>query len=310
MKKIFTLLMGLLAFTYASATDYTGTLDVYLGTSTTPSTTENQVVSVTDNGSGNYTLAITNFKFGEMKVGDVTLSKVKGETQSDGSIKLTDEGETFKYMYVIDLNITITDATLSADGKTLRINGLTITNVPAFSTVSVKFYMPVTKTYDGYIGVTVLGQTSEQAGSVIVTDKGNGDYTMAIKNFSFGSIVQNVDITLSNVKGEEQTDGSVKLTDEETITVSVIPNCQINMTDATISADGETLTIKGLAINALSQEVAVTFSKYPAALSEINAQDNTSYEIYTLTGRKIQSLSRGVNIIRYANGQTKKVLVK
>ena len=34
------------------------------------------------------------------------------------------------------------------------------------------------------------------------------------------------------------------------------------------------------------------------------------YEIYSLDGKKLTDLQKGVNIIRYPNGKTKKVMVR
>ena len=45
------------------------------------------------------------------------------------------------------------------------------------------------------------------------------------------------------------------------------------------------------------------------AIEDVIANDNT-YQIYTIDGKPVNSLQKGVNIIRYPNGQTKKVLIK
>lgn len=304
-----------MALTSVSAKDYTGSLDVIISGNTT--TTENQSVSVTDDGSNAYTLSITDFTFGGQNVGNITLSNVKGETQADGSVKLTDEGETVTIKYTIlfieqsfNVNVVINEALISADGNSLNISDLQITDAPVVKTVSVKFYMPVTTSYDGYIGVSVSGTTPiEQAGTVYVTDKGNGAYTLTIKDFKFGSMSLG-DISLTKVTGTTQADGSVKLTDNESITAGAIP-ADIDLNDAVISADGSSLTIKGLSIVALNQNIAVTFSKYPAAISNVVAPaDATITGIYTLTGKKVSQMGKGFYIVTYSNGTNQKVFKK
>ena len=45
------------------------------------------------------------------------------------------------------------------------------------------------------------------------------------------------------------------------------------------------------------------------AIADVEADDGT-YQIYTIDGNPISSLQKGVNIIRYPNGQTKKVFMK
>ena len=45
------------------------------------------------------------------------------------------------------------------------------------------------------------------------------------------------------------------------------------------------------------------------AIDDVIADDGID-QIYTLDGKPVDSLQKGVNIIRYSNGQTKKVLIK
>ena len=45
------------------------------------------------------------------------------------------------------------------------------------------------------------------------------------------------------------------------------------------------------------------------AIEDVIANDNT-YQIYTINGKPINSLQKGMNIIRLSNGQTKKVIMK
>lgn len=60
------------------------------------------------------------------------------------------------------------------------------------------------------------------------------------------------------------------------------------------------------------EAVSYTFSFTPAAtsVSTVVAADGTVKHIYTLTGAKVTSLQRGVNIVRTADGRTLKVLKK
>ena len=45
------------------------------------------------------------------------------------------------------------------------------------------------------------------------------------------------------------------------------------------------------------------------AIEDVIADDGT-YQIYTIDGKPVEALQQGVNIIKYQNGTTKKVLVK
>lgn len=323
MKKLLTALLSLLtvsaaqAATVSTTTDYQGTLKVKVLLAETPK--ENQTITVIDNGSYNYTLTISDFSFGSYSVGDVALSSVKGEAQADGSVEL--KGEETLNILGNDMTIKLTDASIKGDQ--LTINGLSIkTGMPLIGNVTVTYSGTkqssyTTESFGGFIGVNVAETGYEyQEGTVLVANRGNNAYTLSIKDFSFQSIELG-DIVLSNVVGATQTDGSVKLTDNEKLTLASLGGVEVtvSLTDAVISSDGQTLTIKGLNIavpmkDEFIMNVAVTFTKTnPTALKTIPAQDG-SYEIFSLTGRKTSTLNRGVNIIRYANGETKKVLVK
>ena len=45
------------------------------------------------------------------------------------------------------------------------------------------------------------------------------------------------------------------------------------------------------------------------AIEDVIADDGT-YQIYTVDGKPVEALQKGVNIIKYQNGTTKKVMVK
>ena len=62
----------------------------------------------------------------------------------------------------------------------------------------------------------------------------------------------------------------------------------------------------------VGESVAYTFNYDPTATSvnTVVAADGTVKHIYTLTGAKVTSLQRGVNIVRTADGRTLKVLKK
>ncbi len=59
-----------------------------------------------------------------------------------------------------------------------------------------------------------------------------------------------------------------------------------------------------------AEDVTITgYFTFIDAIEDVVADDG-SYEIYTLDGKQVKSLQKGVNIIRYSNGSTQKVFVK
>lgn len=53
----------------------------------------------------------------------------------------------------------------------------------------------------------------------------------------------------------------------------------------------------------------VEFEEEADAIDDVTADDN-EYQIYTMDGTLIETLQKGVNIIKYKNGNPKKVVVK
>jgi hypothetical protein len=59
-----------------------------------------------------------------------------------------------------------------------------------------------------------------------------------------------------------------------------------------------------------AEDVTITgYFTFIDAIENVVAEDDT-YEIYTLDGKQVEALQKGVNIIRYSNGSTQKVFVK
>lgn len=303
MKRLLTFFLATAISIMALAADYTGQLTVYLGGKA--SDTSTNTISVDDNGDNTYNLSVKNFSFGGMSIGDINLTEIPGTEQADGSVKISGQ-QGIKILVVVPVTVKI-DGTLSADRTKFEAD-LDMGTVQG-QTVTATFKMPTVSSYSGYIGVSVGGVApTEQAGTVIVTDNGDGSYVLAIENFSYGDINLGT-VTLSNVKGETQADGSVKLTDEEPIKVSVL-TADVKLTDALISADGKSLTITGLNIESSGLQIAVTFNMGKNSVSTVDA-DVKVVAIFTLTGKKVDSISgRGVYIVRYSNGTAQKRVVR
>lgn len=160
-RKLTFFLVSLLSCVAAMAADlneqvsYTGSLLVYVNGKAESTTTSTVYMTRTSDAPLKYTLAIKNFSFGSMKIGDVTLVNVKGETSpDDGNVKLTDV-EQITVMKVIKVTVTL-NGTLSADGSELSLN-LDMGEV-AKQTIVATFDSPGTKTAIDEIRVPVCGE--------------------------------------------------------------------------------------------------------------------------------------------------------
>lgn len=134
---------------------YTGSLLVYVNGKAESATTSTVYMTLTNDTTSTYTLAIKNFSFGSMKIGDVTLDNVKGETSpDDGSVKLTDV-EKVTVMKLVKVTVTL-NGTLSADGRELSLN-LDMGEV-VNQTIAATFDSPGTQTAIDEIRVPVNGE--------------------------------------------------------------------------------------------------------------------------------------------------------
>lgn len=165
--------------------------------------------------------------------------------------------------------------------------------------------------------------------TINVQEQEDGKYTFNIKNFAFGSIgVGN--ITATDIDGVEE-NGVIKFNAENkniTITAGDDPEIDWNfgqllvMANPAITLEAE---IEGDKLNArikipvhipdvIDMDVVVVFgSDYIAAgIDQITTTPNASGvdEIYDLSGRKLNEMQKGINIVRKADGTTVKVLKK
>ena len=140
MKKALTLfLSSLLCLASASATDYTGNLVIKVGDQE-PQQQNGKVVSVelTDMANNLYKMSIKDFAFGVMSLGDIVLKDVKGESLSDGSVKLSVTDYPLTVLSTMHVKVTL-EATISADGKQFTTQKLDINEVLLVNTVACSF---------------------------------------------------------------------------------------------------------------------------------------------------------------------------
>lgn len=172
----------------------------------------------------------------------------------------------------------------------------------------------------GLVGYTVTsdGDFSNNATTTLTfTETAKDVYTLSLTNVA---IPNGVDLGTVSFEGVQRT-GS----DSEASFASKKGNCKTTAThpkeldytdfEAIVGFDAEkkvTSCTAKFVIDNWGESVAYTFN-YDPTVSSVNtvvAADGTVKHIYTLTGAKVTSLQRGVNIVRTADGRTLKVLKK
>lgn len=333
MKKIFTLITLVSMSLCTWATDFKDKLAIDLGLGTPVSS--DATISVTEQEDGKYTLVLKQFSFGEMLIGDVTMENVPATTDVTGVTLLETEQEA-----------AITNGgklAVAPGGKVhLKMNGelnssklyanisLTVTNV---GNVTATFGEPIIKNFTDKLSVTVKGMSPqditypEQENTISVANQGEGKYTLALKNFVLGSgesMMPVGTIVMKDIDGTES-DGTVKLSSEQTVNIqagddSSVPTWMLAGTPVKVKIDAEMTDSKlkaqlnivcemgeGVALN-----IAVVFGDNSSTgiNSAATDGDTTVKAVYDLNGHRLNGLQKGVNIVRYSNGKTAKVVKK
>lgn len=174
----------------------------------------------------------------------------------------------------------------------------------------------------GLVGYTVTadGEFSNNVETTLTfTETAKDVYTLSLTNVA---IPNGVDLGTVSFEGVQRTgdDSEASFTSKKgkAKTTATHPSYkELDYTDfeAIVGFDAEkkvTSCTAKFVIDNWDESVAYTFN-YDPTVSSVNtvvAADGTVKHIYTLTGAKVTSLQRGVNIVRTADGRTLKVLKK
>ena len=182
-----------------------------------------------------------------------------------------------------------------------------------------------TASYVGDLDITVGGTTTTNKNTVIFIKRSDGDpclYALSIKDFSFDGMNLG-DINLNDVAGEVGADGNLRLTTTNQdvsvklglmpVTVSVTLDGVVSGTNfktnqlvinvpgdgiVSVAYDGES-TVR--LVNPATPKPPVAAVKQVTLLSEGD-------QIFTITGHQVPAMTRGVYIVRHADGTASKVV--
>lgn len=182
-----------------------------------------------------------------------------------------------------------------------------------------------TASYVGNLDITVGDKTTTNEKTVIFierTDKAKSLYALSIKDFSFGGMNLG-DINLKDVAGEVGADGNLRLTTtDQAVTVKLVLPVPVAVTldgvvsgtnfktdklvisnvpavkSVSVAYDGES-TVR--LVNPATPEPPVTAVKQVTSLREGD-------QIFTITGHQVPVMTRGIYIVRHADGTATKVV--
>ena len=331
MKKIFTLMAAAVMALAANAKDYNDklVLTVTLGTGD-PSTLEQQAtisIDEVENSDGLYNVTLNDFSFEDKNLGDIKIANVKGNSDSDGFVNFE------KVEQTVDIQLGSIPATANVtlnEGSRMKGDKLYL-DLDITAMVFVKVHAVFgdnnfPKEYTDKRLVTFNNQTFDPMDATIsMQEQADGKYTLSLKNFMIemmpGYAMGIGNITVKDVTGEE-TDGTIKLTaSQQAVEITPGDDASIDwsfgeqLAQASLKADinGEIADGKlNVKIELPAAMVTVLFGeKYTTGISRpTTTTDNSVEAIYDLSGRKLDEMQKGVNIIRKADGTTVKVLKK
>ena len=263
---------------------------------------------------------------------NLTSFNIKGQdiTFEDGTNELD--------IYSFTDELTADDVTVTSDGRGAIINKtveqtdggykvtvtVTSNDYKTSNTYTVNLYKAAGEpmSFTDKMNVTMAGSpvATDLEATITIQEQADGTYTLSLKNFMLGeSGVGN--ITVEGVASAEE--GGVQ-------TLSVA-DAAITITEGDIEGVdwslGQTLAQKGLKANISGEiengklnvkiEIPAVFvtvmfgENYTSGINEvITTTENGVEAIYDLSGRKLNEMQKGINIVRKADGTTVKVLKK
>lgn len=188
--------------------------------------------------------------------------------------------------------------------KSIKLINLNKKEEPVFVT----YTAPAMYTYASEDEETPGTKRFVEAQEIQLSDNGDGTYTVIIKNLSDkdGDPAGDVQFTATATEAE---DGTISLTADTQVElggfyegcgkVAVKFNGTLNGEDLTATYD----------IDIPSGAAHAEFGNgVTNGINTVNNTNNTITSIYTVGGAKVNSLQKGVNIVRLANGKTVKVI--
>lgn len=188
--------------------------------------------------------------------------------------------------------------------KSIKLINLNKKEEPVFVT----YTAPAMYTYASMDEETPGAKRFVEAQEIQLSDNGDGTYTVIIKNLgdNAGDPAGDIQFTATATEAE---DGTISLTaDTQAEIGGFYEGCGEVAVKFNGTLNGEDLTAT-YDIDIPSGAAHAEFGNgVTNGINTVNNTNNTITSIYTVGGAKVNSLQKGVNIVRLANGKTVKVI--
>lgn len=245
--------------------------------------------------------------------------------------------------FTTDAKHAFTSSSVATDADGAGIVTVTVTSND-LSTVNVytfKYKAPkpadVKTDYEDDLAITLTNgdkkMTSTSKATISVIDHNDDTYDFVLNQFTFqdpdpdGDPMLIGDVTMKNVKGEKQTingneytvfecDDDAEITNGDWVAELLGGKIHVNM-KAQTNADGKLFAVIQLPVDmgSVVLDVLAVFGTKQTddttaigCITNPTADGSAAARVYDLSGRQIQGLQNGINIVRLQNGKTVKVV--
>lgn len=331
MRKLFTLLVMAVMALAVNAKEFTDNLVVSLAGQYTNTPNTKIIVDEVENSDGLYNITLKDFNFGGLPLGDIELNNVKGDSDSDGNVSFNEA----KTSISVDLGLGMpipADVTLVEGDRSVMMNDdklyLTMSISAMGGMLDITAEYGVAK-YQDDMKVTLNGASTLTEDKVISVSRQNineNKYTLTLSDFTatidYGmgepTPVPVGTIELPDLEMTEE-DGVNKFNYEGPVTIKPFSDGTQGMAGSSIplTLSGEMTDSKlnfriNITLGPLNIEVLYGTDYISSGIDNVTVTPNASGvdEIYDLSGRKLNEMQKGINIVRKADGTTVKVLKK
>lgn len=316
-----------------NAKEFTDNLVVSLAGQYTNTPNTKIIVDEVENSDGLYNITLKDFNFGGLPLGDIELNNVKGDSDSDGNVSFNEA----KTSISVDLGlekpipayVTLVegDRSVMMNDDKLYLN-LTMSISAMGKMLDITAEYGVAK-YQDDMKVTLNGASTLTEDKVISVSRQNineNKYTLTLSDFTatidYGmgepTPVPVGTIELPDLEMTEE-DGVNKFNYEGPVTIKPFSDGTKGMAGSSIplTLSGEMTDSKlnfriNITLGPLNIEVLYGTDYISSGIDNVTVTPNASGvdEIYDLSGRKLNEMQKGINIVRKADGTTVKVLKK
>ena len=316
MKKIFTLIAAVVSAMSVGAKDFTDNLHLtVMGNDLNSESTI--TVDKVEGSDDTYDITLNDFSFDTFPLGDIKIEGVKGETAPDGMVSF-EETTTSVTVSLGNASVTINEGS-RMKGDKLYLD-MTIVALGVINVTAVFGDDNFPKAYTDDLTVTFMGEASApQPTTIFVETQADGKYTLSLNNFKFGTMgVGNV--VLTDVEGTDN-GGVVNLSAEQTIKITEGDDPDVTTWLGPILGDVPVSLKAKMSEDKLYAEITINMmgginvvfgtDDFTTGIDHVTTTpDNGEEAIYDLSGRRLNEMQKGINIVRKADGTTVKVLKK